>query len=155
MSTFRSVALLLALALSFLLGLRAGRKTAGNAGISALPAQADTLIIRDTIVVKRPVYVTKTRIERVTDTLYIKGDTVRVAVEVPISHERADYESASVWYHGYRAGIDSLAVYPETRVITRTVAPKWSVGLTAGYGASKDGLSPFVGVGVSYAIFSF
>lgn len=155
MSTFRSVALLLALALSFLLGLRAGRKTAVNAGISALPAQADTLIVRDTIVEKRPVYVTRTRIERVTDTLYIKGDTVRVEVEVPVSHERADYGNVAVWYHGYRAGIDSLAVFPETKVITRTVTPKWSVGLTAGFGASKDGLSPFVGIGVNWAIFTF
>lgn len=80
-----------------------------------------------------------------------------VLVQVPIDYIREDYDGASVWYHGFRAGIDSLRTYRDTvfvnRTEIRTVTPsRWGISLQAGYGAGKSGLSPYIGVGLSYNI---
>ena len=32
---------------------------------------------------------------------------------------------------------------------------RWGLGIQAGYGASKDGLTPYIGVGVSYNVLSW
>jgi len=124
--------------------------------------QIDTLVIRDTLVY------TKTDIKYVhifhttTDTVVLydlQHDTVRV--EVPIEHRREHYEDADVWYHGYRAGIDSLAVYPKTVVVTvkereKRRPTKVGIGFQAGWGASRlGGPEPYVGVGISYNLIRF
>jgi hypothetical protein len=66
-----------------------------------------------------------------------------------------------VWISGYEPSLDRYEVsWPET-TITQTVIPKkrWSLGVTAGYGLSLQDqaviLSPFVGVGFTYAFLSF
>lgn len=66
-----------------------------------------------------------------------------------------------VWISGYEPRLDRYEVsWPET-TITQTVIPKkrWSLGVTAGYGLSLQDqaviLSPFVGVGITYAFLSF
>lgn len=148
---------IIALACSYGLGAKVGAQKAEKSLLTDFPTKTDTLLVRDTIVEREPVYLTRTRTETVTDTLYLKGDTVKVEVEVPVSHERAEYPEADVWYHGYRAGIDSLRVYPVTRVITNTVTvdryrdpSKWSFGISGGYGIGKGGLTPYIGVGLTY-----
>lgn len=124
--------------------------------------QIDTLVIRDTVTY------TKTDIKYVhifhttTDTVVLydlQHDTVRV--EVPIEHKREHYEDADVWYHGYRAGIDSLAVYPKTVVVTVKEREKrrpkpWGIGVQAGYGITAEGgPGPTISVGVSYNLIRF
>lgn len=148
----------IAVAVTFALGVRYGEKTAEKSILTDAPVKADTLVVRDTIIETKPVYVVKTRTETITDTLYLKGDTVRVEVEMPVSYERASYADAEVWYHGYKAGIDSLRVYPETKVITknRNRAPsKWSFGISGGLGAGKGGLTPYIGIGLTYDLVRF
>lgn len=63
---------------------------------------------------------------------------------------------------GIDVNIDSLAIFPQTitihdivtRDITNFVKPrKWSIGIQAGYGMTNKGLSPYIGIGISYRLY--
>lgn len=145
----------------FLFGYRTGMRESGrkwqNAGI-----KTDTIELHhyDTIRLSMPVYLTRTEIDSVlvpvTDTL-----TIRDTLWMQLPREQAHYGDSlyDAWVSGYRPALDSLKIYRTTieRDITHTIQtkPKWSVGVTGGYGVSKDGLSPYIGVGLTYNIFSW
>ena len=124
--------------------------------------QRDTVTVRDTTYLTKDSLIYVERLRTVTDTvtlLDINHDTV--TVEVPIEHKHEKYSDADVWYHGFRAGIDSLAVYPITTTITVTEREKrrptkFGLGVQAGYGFTKDGgPTPYVGLGISYNFLRF
>lgn len=119
--------------------------------------QRDTITVRDTTYLTKDSLIYVERFHNTTDTvtLYdIHHDTV--TVEVPIEHKHEHYSDADVWYHGFRAGIDSLAVYPITTTITVTEREKrrptkFGLGVQAGYGVTKEGGPvPYVGLGISW-----
>ena len=119
--------------------------------------QRDTVTVRDTTYLTKDSLIYVERFHNTTDTvtLYdIHHDTV--TVEVPIEHKHEHYSDADVWYHGFRAGIDSLAVYPITTTITVTEREKrrptkFGLGVQAGYGVTKEGGPvPYVGLGISW-----
>ena len=151
-------ALLAALLLlsGYLLGRRANRALAPE-----LMVQTDTLRIRDTLLVERPVPVEV----RVVDTMLVAVmDTVTVndTVYLQLPREEKVYESGDyrAQVSGYRPELDWIEVYPQTVYVTKNVITKdvgkWGIGVQAGYGAYfRDGhmrLAPYVGVGVSYDI---
>lgn len=81
-----------------------------------------------------------------------------------LPREQKYYEEADgrlrLWVSGYDPMLDRWELDERETTVTRTVLPRrWSIGITAGYGAAIHDktvmLSPFVGVGVNYAIFSF
>ena len=44
--------------------------------------------------------------------------------------------------------LDYIEVYRRTEYITKTITPRrWGIGVIAGYGIGKHGLSPYVGLG--------
>lgn len=113
----------------------------------------------DTIVETVPVYIEKVRTE---EKLVYLHDTLMqtVPVYVPIEHRHEKFEHGEVWYHGYEAGIDSLLAYKHTQIITiertqKERPSRWGVGLSAGYGVGKSGLTPYIGVGIEYRLLSF
>ena len=123
--------------------------------------RVDTLVVRDTIVAYKPVPFNV----YVVDTLYVAvpvpGGRDTVWAELP--REAKEYRDPDTTYwavvSGYRPSLDTIEVYPKTVFIDRTqtvyVEPsRWSVGLQGGIGASKDGLSPYVGIGVQYALWA-
>ena len=119
--------------------------------------QRDTVTVRDTTYLTKDSLIYVEHFHNTTDTvtLYdIHHDTV--TVEVPIEHKHEHYSDADVWYHGFRAGIDSLAVYPITTTITVTEREKrrptkFGLGVQAGYGVTRDGGPvPYVGLGISW-----
>ena len=124
--------------------------------------KVDTLFIRDTIKVTEPVYVTRRMVDSVlvpvTDTIRLR-DTLYVFLE----REQIRWEdSLSVVYaSGVRPEIDSVIHYAERMVIVKEIPvvrvkkTRWGVGIQAGVGATKDGLTPYVGVGVSYNLLSW
>lgn len=124
--------------------------------------RVDTLFIRDTIKVTEPVYVTRRMVDSVlvpvTDTIRLR-DTLYVFLE----REQIRWEdSLSVVYaSGVRPEIDSVIHYAERMVIVKEIPvvrvkkTRWGFGIQAGAGATKDGLTPYVGVGVSYNILSW
>lgn len=126
---------------------------------------ADTLVVRDTIIERRPVYVTQTKTDTmlvvVRDTTVIH-DTTYIVLDREQKYYRGDgYEA---WISGYRPQLDSCRVFPETKYVTKTVQDmrkptRWGIGLQAGYGvvvsSGQIRAFPYIGVGVSYNFIRF
>lgn len=79
-------------------------------------------------------------------------------VVVPIAQKEYRDSSYRVWISGYMASLDSIETYTRhdyTRVTGVAGRRRWHVGVTAGCGYGRSGFGPYIGVGVSYSIFSF
>lgn len=147
------------LVLVFVCGLLTGRRSVSRVSSRG---HADTVTVvsvrTDTLRIATPVPV----LSRITDTMRVPvADTLRVRDTVYIALPREERVYGDSLYRaqvsGYRPELDWIEVYPRTETVTKfiTERPRWSLGIQAGYGASKDGLSPYVGVGVSYYLFSW
>ena len=160
----KRILLLLLVAVSTLIGFRLGglhqcHRMRPNGAINA---KVDTLIVRDTITFLKPISVTKRVVERelvrVTDTIDVH-DTLYVYLD----REQIQWRDSlcEVYASGINPRVDSVRHYRESKIITiETQTPvkvkdNWGVGLQAGYGASKDGLSPYIGIGLTYNILSW
>ena len=155
-----SVILLFALLIVGAIGFIAGRKTAKTGGFEAIVERVDTLVIRDTIVAYKPKYITK----RVVETEYVpvpeyieRNDTIYAV----LPREQVVWEDslARVYASGINPEVDSVFHYRTEKVINHIVPVKvqsrWGLGVQGGVGFGKDGLTPYVGVGVSYNILSW
>lgn len=82
-------------------------------------------------------------------------DTVKVAI--PIYNYRFKDDLYDIRAEGYEVKLNSVTVYPRTEYKIERVETKnkWGVGVQVGYGVSKQGLSPYIGIGVSYNIFTW
>lgn len=104
----------------------------------------------------------RTRVEKVYLT-EVRKDTVTlrdtVLVEVPIYTYIAQDSLYRVEVEGFNVDFKRIDVYPRTVYRTQgkvvKTSDKWGVGVQVGYGASKQGLSPYIGIGVSYNIFTW
>lgn len=151
----------LVVAVSFLIGCRYGRRTARMP--VRLSVVNDTVQVTkwDTIWREKPVSVASS---------VIRHDTVRLAtlerdtvfVDVPI--ERRVYQEDSLYravVSGWHPSLDTLMVFPRTTTITiREKVPipdrrRWGIGIQAGAGATRNGLTPYIGVGVSYNLLTW
>lgn len=142
-------------------GVRYGRKTAKNPVELIVVWDTTEVVTHDTIVRERPIFVAKTVYDTIRSYFTtIEHDTVEV--EVPM--ERRVYQEDSLYravVSGWRPSLDSLTIWPKTTTvtITKTVPVpdrrRWGIGLQAGYGAGKNGLTPYVGVGVGYDLLSW
>ncbi len=142
----------------FFAGIRVGKGRGMMAEKSV--CRADTVVRRDTIVEV---------IEKPVDRYIVRHDTVCVyihdSVEVPVylPIERREYRTDR--YHavieGYHPELISLATYPETKYITRTESrtvargKRFGIGIQAGYGISKQGFTPYIGIGMQYRLIAF
>ena len=88
---------------------------------------------------------------------------------LPVVIEQKVYEDPDSTYRAVVSGpalseeygprLDSIQVFSRTTIQYQTktvyVEPsRWSIGIQAGYGASKDGLTPYLGVGVQYNLWA-
>lgn len=143
-----------------------GRRSAPKALNPAVTEKTDTLVVRDTITVQNPVYLTKyvDRVELVPVT-----DTLRIRDTLYIAQEREVREYAGEDYHatvsGIRPSLDEISVFPKTvtQTITQTVQvsgpQKWhriGWGVAAGPGVfwqpGMDNVTPGVGILVGLRI---
>ena len=84
-------------------------------------------------------------------------------VVIPITQTIYEDSTYTVYVSGYRASLDSLIfrMPREVTTITNTHYQKpkrWSIGIQVGYGMTLKGtpqFAPYVGIGVSYNLFSF
>ena len=119
----------------------------------------DTIVIRDvrvdTVYRERIVYRALPAVEIVKNDTIVLLDTVYVAIPIDtyVAKDSLYYVEAT----GYDVRFKRIEVYPTTKYHTQTIYQprRVSVGLQAGYGASKQGLSPYIGVGIQYNLFSF
>ena len=123
--------------------------------------RVDTLIYHDTLVTYKPKYITK----RVIDTMYVPlpVEDGKDTVYAPLPREEKVYADSTyrAVVSGYLPSLDTMEVFRKTvfidKEVTKTVyvePSRWGIGVSAGYGLSKGGLSPYIGVGVQYSIWS-
>lgn len=153
-----------ALALSFMAGQRHAQKRL----ILPQKERVDTLVIHETKLVEKPVFVEKKVVEKVPVPVPV-SDTMMVhdTIYVYMDREQVHWQDSlsDVYASGYDVQVDSVRHNIQTQVITKErdvivkVKPKWSVGVHAGYGAFANNgqisASPYIGVGVSYNLFSW
>ena len=160
-----AVAALLLMAGGYVLGWRVHRCAPPPAETAV---RTDTLRIRDTLLVERPVpvevRVVDTMLVAAVDTVQVRvQDTVQVRVQVPRETKLYGDTTYRAQVSGYRPSLDWIEVYPQTTVVTRNISvdsrKRWGIGLQAGYGAYFDGgdvsLSPYVGIGISWNILTW
>lgn len=159
--------LALALAAALAVGFALGRRTRTSAPQTVTKIVRDTLTVRDTITVSTPVYLTRREVRRdtvaVTDTLRVRDTLV-----VVLPREQVEWRDSlvTVWASGIRPAVDSVRHYTRTEIVTQTVTQtvtlqgprkvsRWGIGVQAGYGVGDKGLTPYVGVGLSYNILAW
>lgn len=156
----KNIILTVLLAVAFFLTIIWGAKNCTKTPEEKIIVKVDTLVIHDTIKVTQAITITK----KVVDSIYVPvRDTIRQndTLYVTLEREQLRWEdSLSVIYaSGLQPRIDSVFHFRETMVITKEIPVKvkshWGLGVQAGYGIGKGGLSPYVGVGVSYNLFSW
>ena len=167
------------IAVAVLIGFLIGQQYPQKPHVEPNVEKVDTSFIRDTnsyteppkepspdVLIKEipvPVYVADSsaidsllnecaRLERV-------GDSLRLVL-LRVQRHYSD-STFDAWVSGVDPRLDSIKTYQTNMVITKEIPviqvkkSRWGLGIQAGYGASKDGLSPYIGVGVSYNVLSW
>lgn len=121
--------------------------------------KTDTFIRVDTLMERVPYPVYETVIQTIPELfpvyITLEGDTVREPIFVPMPVTQKEYKTDDyhAWVSGHNPSLDSIDVFRKAMYITkRQPARRWGIGITAGYGIGKHGLSPYIGVGGFYRI---
>ena len=160
-STFLVNALLI-LATFFMLGFIIGQKHPQKLPVEPIKVKVDTLVIHDTTMSYIPIYVDRVKLDSVLvpvlDTMMIHDTTF-----VYLEREKVTWRDSlcEVYASGIMASVDSVRHFQEYKYITiETQVPvkvksHWGLGVNAGYGVGKGGLTPYVGIGISYNLLSW
>ena len=149
MKAWHVILLLLCMSVCFIAGRHFRRDGLVRTGI-------DTVIVIDTIRDSIPYPVYETIIQTVPEMfpvyITLEGGTVKEPILVPVLITQKEYRTDN--YHAWVSGHNpSLDIFQKTAYMTkRQPARRWGVGVTAGYGIGKHGLSPYVGIGGFYRI---
>lgn len=113
----------------------------------------DTLVLTDTIIKFQP----KPYKVTIIDTIYLPQQPQQPQIDTLIRQE-VTYKDST--YMAVVGGIEpylkSIEIYPKTIYVnnntttTIKVRSRFGLGVQAGYGLSRNGLQPYVGVGVQY-----
>lgn len=80
-------------------------------------------------------------------------------IELPTIQRHYADSTYEAWVSGpINPRLDSIKVFATTTLITKEIwkPPKrWHLGVTAGYGYGTKGFQPYVGIGITYSLFSF
>ena len=124
----------------------------GRRGSRVSTSVADTICFRDTVRDSIPMPVYETLVLEVPELfpvyITLDGDTIHdsIYIPVPITSKEYQTENYRAWVSGYKPSLDSVWVYPE-KIIIREKSARWGIGVIAGYGIGRNGLSPYVGIG--------
>lgn len=125
--------------------------------------KADTLIVRDTVTVEYPVPILTT----ITDTLLVAYPDIVIIHDttfVQLPKERKEYSGKDyrAVVSGYQPSLDLIQVFPETKVVTRTISvpsrkrSHLALSLQTSYGITiQDNRItplPYIGAGLSYSL---
>ena len=153
---------LLILACVFLFGFIIGQKHPQKSPVEPIKTKVDTLVIRDTMMCYKPIYVDRVKLDSVLvpvlDTMMIHDTTF-----VYLEREKITWRDSlcEVYASGIMASVDSVRHFREDKYITIEkqvpvkVRSHWGLGVNAGYGVGKGGFTPYIGVGISYNILSW
>lgn len=114
-------------------------------------------IAHDSIVV-RYLYRHVTVNDTITDTITVHaGDSVPVVI--PVTQKAYRDSTYEAWVSGYEPRLDSINIFNKTTVKT-IMCPvyktkRWGLGINGGYGYTKEGFSPYIGIGIQYNLISW
>ena len=153
---------LLILATFFMLGFIIGQKHPQKLPVEPIKVKVDTLVIHDTTMSYRPIYVDRVKLDSV---LVPVVDSVKIhdTTFVYLEREKVTWRDSlcEVYVSGIMASVDSVRHFQEYKYITIEkqvpvkVRSHWGLGVNAGYGVGKGGLTPYVGIGISYNLLSW
>ena len=177
MNRYEKVMTILCVILLILIGILIGQKHRQKLPVEPPEIKVDSLFIRDTnsftepqkepspdVLIKEipvPVYVADSsaidsllnecaRLERISDSLQL------VLLRVQRHYSDSTFDA---WVSGIDPRLDSIKTYQTNIVITKEIPvikkTRWGLGVQAGVGAGKGGLTPYLGVGVSYNLLSW
>ena len=82
-----------------------------------------------------------------------------VSVQIPITQRVYETDRYRAVVSGYQPSLDNLLIYQPSQVVRIKDKPKrWGIGVQVGYGITVKGspqFAPYIGVGVSYNLFTF
>ena len=153
---------LLTLACVFLFGFIIGQKHPQKSPVEPIKTKVDTLVIRDTMMCYKPIYVDRVKLDSV---LIPVVDSVKIhdTTFVYLEREKVTWRDSlcEVYASGIMASVDSVRHFQEYKYITIEkqvpvkVKSHWGLGVNAGYGVGKGGFTPYIGVGISYNLLSW
>ncbi len=148
--------------LTFYVGMLIGQKHRQKLPLEPPEIKVDTLVICDTIMQHKPIFVDKIKVDSV---LVPVKDTIiiRDSVYIYMDREKITWRDSlcEVYASGIMTSVDSVRHFQEYKYITIEaqvpvkVKRHWGLGVNAGYGVGQGGLTPYVGIGVSYNILSW
>ena len=148
--------------LTFYGGMLIGQKHRQKLPVEPPEIKVDTLVVRDTIMQYKPIFTDKIKVDSV---LIPVKDTIviRDSVYIYMDREKITWRDSlcEVYASGIMPQVDSVRHFREYQYVTiETAIPvkeksHWGVGINAGYGVGKGGLTPYVGVGISYNLLSW
>lgn len=121
-----------------------------------MPVPRDSMVIRYATVTV-PVY--DTIRTHSTDTLFSDSTTVILPITQKV-YKDSTYEA---WVSGYMPALDSIRVFQPVTTITNTITQtevrykikRWGLGVQVGVGFTPSKIEPYIGLGVTYNIFSW
>ena len=153
---------LLILANFCLAGFIIGQKHPQKLIVEPIKTKVDTLVIRDTMMCYKPIYVDRVKVDSV---LVPVVDSVKIhdTTFVYLEREKITWRDSlcEVYASGIMASVDSVRHFQEDKYITIEkqfpvkVKSHWGLGVNAGYGVGKGGFTPYIGVGISYNLLSW
>lgn len=88
---------------------------------------------------------------------YSASDTA--AVIIPITSRTYSTPEFTATVSGYQPSLDSITIHaPRTIITNNQPAAKskpWSIGIAAGIGAGRGGITPFIGITLQYSLIRF
>ena len=162
MNRYEKVMTILCVILLILIGTLIGQKHRQKSPLEPPEIKVDTLVVRDTIMQYKPIFVDKIKVDSV---LIPVKDTIVIcdSVYIYMDREKITWRDSlcEVYASGIMPQVDSVRHFAEYKYISiETQVPvkvtsHWGLGVNAGYGVGKGGLTPYVGVGISYNLLSW
>ncbi len=137
-----------------------------------ITTHTDTLWLRDTIEIEKPIYISKTVIDSILvpvqkiDTVFFR-DTLYI--QLPREQKHYHQKEYDAWISGYQPELDSLKIYTNeavimnqyehrTQIIKEQKRKRFGIGVQVGYGitlSNQPQFSPYIGIGLTYDFISF
>ena len=98
--------------------------------------------------------------EAETDTMRsINGIADTAAVMIPITSRTYSTPEFTATVSGYQPSLDSITIHAPRTIITNNPpavkSKPWGIGIAAGIGAGRGGITPFIGITLQYSLIRF
>ena len=87
------------------------------------------------------------------------ADTDTAAVIIPITSRTYSTPEFTATVSGYQPSLDSITIHAPRTIITNNPpavkSKPWGIGIAAGIGAGRGGITPFIGITLQYSLIRF